>query len=263
MMEWPSDLAELLALAQVRVVPHANEEVQRALAMRFLIHRAQTRLSAIRAMHPSAMDVDQVETDLLWASRLRATMARPYLTLTVETLEERLGSAIASLPPTSAVELSSRGLLAMVAAVDHFDPLGRGRLAAAVGLSVDRAAMAWVKAKGADALASKGSRRSVPDSVDPLKRATRLLVRGFAFINASALIHGPAWALELSPRLKAAAGHIASAQERSLLARRYGLGGLGPISVRAAGKELGLAPLAAGRAAHAAYVAALAIARKA
>lgn len=263
MMDWPSDVAELLALAQVRVVPHANEEVQRSLAMRFLVYRAHMVLSAIRTMHPSAMDVDQVEADLLWASRLRATMARPYLTLAIETLEERLGSPIASLPPKNAVDLISRGLLAVVAAVDHFDPLGRGRLAAAVGLSVDRAAMAWVKAKGTDALASKGSRRSAPDAADSLRRATRLLVAGFASIDTSALIHGPAWTLELAPRLKAAAAHIASVQERTLLSRRYGLGGLGPISVRAAGKELGLTPLAAGRAAHAAYVAALAIARKA
>lgn len=262
-MDWPSDVAELLALAQVRVVPHANEEVQRSLAMRYLVHRAHTVLSAIRTMHPSAMDVDQVEADLLWASRLRATMARPYLTLAIETLEERLGSPIASLPPKNAVDLISRGLLAVVAAVDHFDPFGRGRLAAAVGLSVDRAAMAWVKAKGTDSLASKGSRRSAPDAADSLRRATRLLVAGFASIDTSALIHGPAWTLELSPRLKAAAAHIASVQERTLLSRRYGLGGLGPISVRAAGKELGLPPLAAGRAAHAAYVAALAIARKA
>lgn len=258
---WPDDLAELLSLAQVRVVPHANEETARALAMRFLIYRAHATLATVRAMHPSALDVDQGEADLLWASRLRATMARPYLTLTIETLEDRLGASIASLPSKSAVDLVSRGLVAMANAVDHFDPLGRGRLAAAVGLSVDRAAMAWVKARGQDAVAT--SRKRAPDATDPVGRATRMLVRGFAGVDAAGLIHGPAWAFELSPRLKAAAEQLAPTPERTLLVRRYGVGGLGPVSVREAGRGLGLTPLVAGRVAHAAYVAALARARNA
>lgn len=259
--EWPRDLAELLALAQVRVVPHANEESPRVLAMRYLVHRAHATLGGVRSMHPSALDVDQAEADLLWASRLRGTLARPYLTLTIETLEERLGASIATLPPKGAVDLISRGLLAMVAAVDHFDPLGRGRLAAAVGLSVDRAAMAWVKARGADAGAT--GRKRAPDAADSLGRATRMLVRGFASIDAAGLIHGPAWGFELPPRLRVVASQIDPEPERVLLMRRYGVDGRGPIGVREAGRALGLTPLAAGRTAHRGYVAALARARNA
>jgi hypothetical protein len=269
--QWPSDLAELLALAHVRVVPHANEETARALAMRFLVHRAHATIAKVRAMHPSALDVDQAEADLLWASRLRATLARPYLTLTIETLEERLGAPLATLPPKSAVELVSRGLLAAVNAVDHFDPLGRGRLAAAVGISVDRAAMAWVKSRGADPMSPKRGRRA-PDAVDSVGRATRMLVPGFATIDAALIIHGAAWTFELAPRLKAIASRVEPAVNRAMLMRRYGLaghvagkgastGGTGPVSVREAGRLLGLSPLAAGRVAHSAYIAALALAR--
>lgn len=77
------------------------------------------------------------------------------------------------------------------------------------------------------------------------------------------MIHGPAWASELSPRLKAVAALVATTPERTLLVRRYGVGGLGPVSVREAGRGLGLTPLVAGRVAHSAYVAALARARNA
>lgn len=257
--EWPSDLAELLALAQVRVVPHANEEKSRALAMRFLVHRAQALLGTVRAMHPSALDVDQVEADLLWASRLRGTLARPYLTLTVETLEERLGAPLATLPPKGAIDLMSRGLLAMVTAVDHFDPLGRGRLAAAVGLSVDRAALVWIKSRGPSG--TSPPRKTAPDGAESVGRATRILVRGFASVDAPGLIHGPAWALGLAPRLRAVADRVEPLADRELLARRYGLRGEGPLSIRAAGRLQNLAPLAAGRAAHRAMLAALALAR--
>lgn len=273
--QWPSDLAELLALAHVRVVPHANEETARALAMRFLVHRAHATLAKVRAMHPSALDVDQAEADLLWASRLRGTLARPYLTLTIETLEERLGASLATLPPKSAVELVSRGLLAAATAVDHFDPLGRGRLAAAVGISVDRAALAWVKLRGPDPMSPKRGKKA-PDAVDSVGRATRMLVPGFATIDAALIVHGVAWTFELPPRLKAIAGRVEPAVSRAMLMRRYGLaghvagsldgkgaspGGTGPVSVREAGRAMGLSPLAAGRVAHSAYIAALALAR--
>lgn len=257
--QWPDDLAEVLALAQHRIVPHASDETARALAMRFLVWRAHKTLARIRAMHPSALDVDQVEADLLWASRLRATLARPYVTLTIETLAERLGAPLATLPPKNAVDLVSRGLVAAASAVDHFDPLGRGRLAAAVGLSVDRAALAWVKARPEERASGRVAPRA-PDAVD-VGRATRILVPGFARIDTASLIHGAGWALELPGRLARVGPRIELAAERTMLMSRYGLDGRGPISVREAGRRLGLSPLAAGRLAHSAWVMALALAR--
>jgi hypothetical protein len=267
---WPDDLRALLELARDRVVPVAADEAAQLTAARFLAWRCARARAALDDARASWLAVDAIEADMLWIARLRSTLVRTHLTLTIETLEGRVGTPLAELPPAFTASAVRVALGATGAAVDAFDPFGksgagRARLAAAVGLAVDRAAAVWLREHPARGISSR----------EQPARATRVLMPGHVLKGVRDAVLGPAAALEPAARVVAALATAEPSIARDLLARRYGLPasarhashapGLthAPICLGRLARDMGLSALAAGRLARVAYVDCLTRARAA
>ncbi len=148
----PASVAEVLADAAARGWPDAGTEKRRAAAHRGLVARAAREIGGLkRAGAPAqALAVDRVATDLLWAARLKAELVRAQSLLLVRTIEGRLaltGDAawrgLADLPEDVAVALWAGAIGAASEAVERFDGARGGRLAAPVGIAVNRMLAKW------------------------------------------------------------------------------------------------------------------------
>lgn len=139
-------LASMLELGAVRTPSIPALERARASAYHALRARAMARIRSLDATHPGALDVDQIETDLRWAARLKAELVRGELPLIVRTLESRLPGGLRALAPERCVALLEEAIRAAGEAADAFDPSRGGRLAGPVGLAVDRVGARWARA---------------------------------------------------------------------------------------------------------------------
>lgn len=165
-----TDLLDWLNAARVRTVPIGVEETSRATAYQFLRYRAAVLTGALDKYNPRAGAIDQIETTLRWASLIKAELVRAHLFLAVHTLEGILGAPLDELPivgnSARLRALIAESLGAVGEAVDQYDPYksGRfggagGRLAAPVGMAVNRVGARWMKeAKSVPAPA--GARRA-------------------------------------------------------------------------------------------------------
>ncbi len=199
----PATIAAALADAAARPWPEAPVERDRALALRGLISRAAEATAALPA-RPSALSLDRIRTDLLWAARLKAELVRSQTRLLLATINERLahGQTLARLNPDMAAALWTAGIAAACGAVDKYDPTRGGRLAAPVGVAVSRALAPLL------ARTSPPPRATPPDSAAPAADWTR------------AVAPWQPW-LEAPPGLRSALEHAAPA-DRDLIARRQG-----------------------------------------
>lgn len=143
------DLAEFLEQNRARVVPVGAEESARAIAYWYLLWKSRVAIARVSRLHPSAGEIDAVETWLKWAARLKALLVRSQFPLMIETLEKRLEARLETLRPGLAVEMVREGIGAVRDAVDAFDPLraaGSGaRLAGAVSPAITRLAARWAR----------------------------------------------------------------------------------------------------------------------
>jgi hypothetical protein len=185
-------------------------------AYRALVGAAGVRTAALPPSGASGAELDEIETMLRRASRLKGALVRTELRLGIDTLEQRLGGPLDALPPARARTLAL-GLIGVIAdAVDRFDPSRGGRLAAPVSLALGR----WCA--------------QVPDvaaSPEP-GRAARRLPAGVPVPDWTRRIAPwQAW-LEPDPRLRGVLGRL-DEDDRTLLARRFGLGETLPESLAA------------------------------
>lgn len=144
-----SSITDFFADADARGPSSASDEAARIAAIRHLRARAAHAIRLIDRLHPSAESLDAIETDLRWASRIKADLVRAQLPLVVATLRGRLADALLRLDPLhqrAAVFASLHGLFQ---AIDSHDPTsapGRGgRLAGVASLEIDRALVRWMK----------------------------------------------------------------------------------------------------------------------
>ena len=128
--------AELVAGAAQRGWPDKDVERRRAVAAWGLIARAQLAARGLSLARPSAAVLDRAVTDLRWASRLRAELARGTHLTVLRSVEVTLGKPLVELADPERV----RGELhaAVARGVERFDPSRGGRLAAPVGLELSR-----------------------------------------------------------------------------------------------------------------------------
>jgi RNA polymerase primary sigma factor len=240
----PTDLAGLIARMRERVVPVAFEERARAAAYRVLVARAAAGIAAFPSASVSGAALDAVETDLRWASMLKAVLVRSQLTLGIETLEQRIGGPVDSLAPVRATSLCL-GVIGVIAeAVDRFDPSRGGRLAAPVGLAVSR----WCAGV---------SDVAVPPEAG---RAARRAPSGVAVADwTRAVAPWQAWLLP-DARVPAVMRLLGDA-DRTLLATRFGLGGAVPRTLESIAAETGKRALHLARAERRAVREALRLAR--
>ncbi|GIW74327.1 MAG: hypothetical protein KatS3mg103_0849 [Phycisphaerales bacterium] len=197
-------LADLVAEMRQASAPNPASERAATAWARYLCARARGTLATVRPAALRAQPIDQAETDLLWAARLRVEALRPLLGLILRVVEARLGGPIESLPGRQAAELLLASIDAAARAAQRYDPDRGGRLSAAVSVAVDRS---W---NASHALAQRpGSARRSFASV-PIEDWTRRVSPWQAFLE-------PPLALRLG---------LAELpdEQRGLLEARFGLG---------------------------------------
>jgi hypothetical protein len=134
---------EILAEARSQKPPIAFEERLRIIAYNHLRAQAAARIADLDRLFPHSTALDQIETYLRWAARLKAALARTQFRLIVDTLESRMERRLEELPRSALPKVLHESILAAAEAVDQIDPARAGRLAGPVGLSVDRIAGRW------------------------------------------------------------------------------------------------------------------------
>ncbi len=139
----PLSLAELLAAMRTRTVPIGAHE--RLLGRAIVGLRARAHAS-LDTLSPRAPLLDSIETDLRWASRLKATLARPMLFVMGAQLREVLGPAADRLSSSEWQQLTGLSIASMSAALDRWDPWSHGRPAGAVSVALGRTAARWLAA---------------------------------------------------------------------------------------------------------------------
>jgi hypothetical protein len=194
--DWPTSASELLREARAQQAPDAHAEQQRAAAYRYLLWRSHVEIRALASLSTTsraakartpgrgpragvgakgglARRVEQIETWLTWASRLKCELVRSQLGLIVRTIDVSLSeqaaesrqrgqpararaASIEAIGDERAREVINVALAAAIEGVERFDPFQGGRLAAPVGLAVGRAVGRWVAAHG-DRAARKGA----------------------------------------------------------------------------------------------------------
>lgn len=152
----PTLLADLIAEMRESSAPDRAQERTLTTYARFLVGRASASVAEAQAAKLRAEPIDAIETDLLWAARLRVEALRPLLGFVLRGLEARLGGEIESLPARLAATRLQLAIAAAAEAAHRYDPARGGRLSAAVTIAVDRAAGETPR----DHTRSTGARRS-------------------------------------------------------------------------------------------------------
>lgn len=205
-------IAEFLGFARALGAPLGVEERVRGEARRAIVARAVSLISTIRVSTPSAGNIDDAETLLRWALRLKQSLVRAQLPTIVRTIENRLERPLEHVRASSLRVLLEGALIAGGDAVDSFDPGSGGRLAPRVSLAVDRFATGWVRRHAAD-LPEQRAMRAVP------RLARNAPISDWRWI----LAWNQRW-LDLPPRARANL-ELMDPRMSSLLVRRFGLNG--------------------------------------
>lgn len=222
-------LAELMDEAASHVAAPQAERAQ-AIAYFALVARAAQWAGALSKHHPSPGVLDRIETSLRWASRVKAELVRSQIPLLLKTIQSRLGVPITELGTQAAKALLPIMIAELVAAVDQYDPAKGGRVAAPVGLALNRVVARWAKVHGfADA--HKGGAPG---------RASRMLdPRAFQLDDWT--MHVNPWQQFLEPpALVRTRLPLAAERERSLLIMRFGWEGRPPVTIQEAAAALGM-----------------------
>lgn len=218
-------LAEWVAAARAREVPVGVEEFQRTTALCYLRWRAHTGLAAVDRLHPSGPAVDRVQTDLLWASRIKAELVRAQLGLALQTVESLLNMPIHRLRPADAVPLAMILIRAVAESVDQFDPFRAydvgARLAGSVSPAVTRMTARWIRESTPPAAAASGP---------PPTRATGLYRLDTPIPDWTRRLDPWQAMLEPDSRLRGAYERLAN-EEGNLIADRFGLRGAPPRTI--------------------------------
>lgn len=200
----PTLLADLVAEMREPHAPDRATELRITAYARFLTTRAARTIAAVHAAKLRAEPIDDAETDLLWAARLRVEALRPMLGIVLRSVEARLGDEIEALPARLATSRLQLALAAAAEAAHRYDPSRGGRLSAAVTVAVDRVASETPP----PGKASTAARRSFTQS--HIDDWTRRVSPWQAFLEA--------------PRYLRAGLHTLPEDQRTLLEARYGLG---------------------------------------
>ncbi len=166
--------------------PDPAIELTRAKAYALLIARAAVATHALKPL-PTALALDEIETNLRWAARLKVELVRSQLMMALRTLDVQLVRPPDSLAPALLASLLTLSINAISLGVDRFDPFNRGRLAAPAGLELNRAVARWMVAHATDLAPTPQPTTSAP------RRATR------ATPATSEAITLPDWTLSVSP----------------------------------------------------------------
>ncbi len=203
-------LADFLAFARALGAPLGVEERVRAEARRAVLARTCAVVAKIRVSTPSAGDIDDAETLLRWALRLKQALIRAQLPTVLRTIENRIERPLDQVRAASLRVLLEGAIIAAGDAVDDFDPEKGGRLAPRVSMAVDKFSTEWARRHGAD-MPEQHSMRAIP------RLARNAPMSDWRWI----LAWNQRW-LDLPPRARANF-ELMDPRMSSLLARRFGL----------------------------------------
>lgn len=233
----PRTLAEMLEYVAAATPEGPRVEHERAQAYWRLRGEALRRAASLERASPAIAEIDEVETLLRWAARVKAEMVRSQLPLAVRTIEAFAGRPLTALPARAAGQAARLGIDAVIEGVERFDPAKGGRLAAPVSLALSRVVSQWVKGDGAawvgEGPSTRAAPRCDPETVDLDDFTQRVC-------------SWQAW-LEPDPRVREGLGRV-TAEQAALLVQRYGWAwaddeGAGPPQTLAAiGARLGVIP---------------------
>ena len=241
-------LAAFLTDARTRRVPKPADERARLIAYQFLRYDVAGRIRELGTTTAEPSQIDRAETDLRWASSLKAELIRPHLTLIVETLGASLGAPLETVPARELSVLLVRAIGEASGEVDRFDPAHEGRIAAPIGLRVSRLAAAWSN--------ERSHRASATDS-----KATRALPAGEPFSDWTLALDRWQRELAVDPRIRGVLGRLDD-RSRRVLSLRHGIGGVPvPCTFGETAEAMGTSVVHAARYERAALRAALAAAR--
>ena len=212
-VECERDLASLIDTMRVRVPSVAFEEQARARAIYLLRQSCGHRIAQVDERAPSGVVLDGIETDLRLVTMLQRALLRSQLTLVLSSIENRLGGPIDTLAPTRVAQLVLGGIKVASGAIDRFDPTHGGRIAAPIGLAVNRFAAAQ------------------PDVAQPVGsgRATRRIASGIVIDSwCDSVVPWQRW-LDPDPRVVVVLDRLEE-RDRVVLVMRFGLGEVRPIT---------------------------------
>lgn len=219
-----TDLLELVRSAREMPPPEAPAERARLAAYHGLVFRAAGAVAGLSRHGNAARVVDRIETDLRWAARIKAELVRSELALIVRTLESGLGRPLEEVRTAALSRLLLEAIGAAARAVDGFHAGKGGRLAAPVGLGVNRVVAGVAReADGSRARARLGPGVRV---VDWTRRV------------AAWQVSDGYWWLEPPGSVRAGLGVLPS-RARRVLELRYGWGGP-PRTIEDVAGEVGL-----------------------
>ncbi|MEZ6242626.1 MAG: sigma factor-like helix-turn-helix DNA-binding protein [Phycisphaerales bacterium] len=243
----PRTLGKLVTTAREHIVVPAPDEAARAVAYHFLRFDAARLIASLEPSAPKARALDDAETALRWAGRLKAMLVRPHLRLILTSLESE-GVSPETHGTSGLRRLVLEGVGVLAGVVDRFDASRGGRLAAACSIAMGRHVSAWKRAhESAPAAAGRATRRFRPEA--PTPDWTRLVAPW------------QAW-LEPDPRLAPVLDRL-DERDRVVLSRRFALDGEPPETLSDLAERLGTTRVHAARYEREAVRAGLALARQA
>ncbi len=141
-----TEVAEFLEDAAGVYATLAIEESTRVAAYRATRIRAARLMVKINQNFPATTELDEIITMLRWASRLKVWLMRSQFRLCMQTLEAAFATPLTGLRSGEALAISREMTGVLSDLVDqHAKGEARGRLAAPVGLALNKLAGKWVK----------------------------------------------------------------------------------------------------------------------
>lgn len=224
------DLAALIDSMRHRSASVGYEEQIRARAVYLLRRSCGEKVARIEERAPSARLLDEIETGLRLITMLKRALVRTQLALVLSSIENRLGGAIDTLAPSRAAQLVLGGIGVAAGTIDRFDASKGGRIAAPIGLAVNRFAAAQ------------------PDVAQPVGagRAARRIASGIAVPDWTLSVGAWQRWLDPDPRIVGVLDRLEE-RDRVVLVLRYGLGEAHPITREVLSELLGTRPIHAAR----------------
>lgn len=241
------DLAALIAWARGLGAVVGAEERARLAAFQYLRHQARRCVVALDESTGTAGAIDEIETLLRGASRMLASALRAQWRTMLGAIETRVGAPIETLGASGAAEVILVAARAAGRAASTHDPFGRGRLAAAVALGVDRDVARWMVRRESGRVSSVGGTGRAAMRLPEGARAWDWTREMGAWSGWTELGHRVEQRVMDSWGAEGSLGGGARAGAVGLLVRLYGLGGAMPMSLSAAARDLGITENAAAR----------------
>jgi hypothetical protein len=215
----PSDLRSLLEVAHHTPAPAAAEERARATAYQALMTLAAGDIAALPARGARATVIDRIETRLRWAMRLKVLLIQTQLGQLARTFESSLGRPLQEVRTVLLQPLLLEGIRAITDAVETFEARKGGRLAAPVGLALNRTISRFLRERGAELSGSPTQRLRAAPSI-----ASSVVIADWTLSVVPWQRHAGRWWLEPDPRIAAGLGGLDEGAA-ALLRERFGWGG--------------------------------------